>query len=183
VGAFFLALDAPAEWKTALDARLEPERGPRELRWAPVEGWHVTLVFLGPCAPERVQEVCRQSAACAAAARPFELAGSSAGCFGPEASPLVLWAGLTGALAAARALQASLSVALAVPDEHGAWVPHLTLARARSRAGAPVLRGLAERLGALSLPSCTFDAFTLFESAGGRYVERARFALGGQAVP
>ena len=84
---------------------------------------------------------------------------------------------MDGELEPARALEASLTRELALPKEHEAWTPHLTLARAKARGGDAALARAAEAWPKLVLPPFRLEKATLFESVSGRYhaLRRAPF--------
>lgn len=165
----FIALDLPAAEKARVAAAVDPLRERFAVKWVREESWHLTLVFLGDCAAARVPELKALLDRVCAAHPPVALALRGAGTFG-GATPRVLWLGVEGELAAARALQAELQAALAVKPEHEAWTPHLTLARAKASRGEPALAEAAGELQGFSGASVALPAVTLFESRGGRYV-------------
>ncbi|MER5637491.1 RNA 2',3'-cyclic phosphodiesterase [Kitasatospora sp. NPDC002227] len=133
-----------------LRAAPEAER----LRWSGVEGWHLTLAFLGELpVPEvpAVEELLGRVAAGHGAHR-LRLAGG--GCFGDR----VLWAGVAGEVWALRQLAEAVRGGvneLGVETDQYGFHPHLTLARggsahgqrrAERRAAAGGMQVLAERL-------------------------------------
>ncbi|MFD5919815.1 RNA 2',3'-cyclic phosphodiesterase [Kitasatospora sp. NPDC058201] len=154
----FVAVLPPVEALQGLVDAVAPVRelpGADRLRWTGVEGWHLTLAFLGEVPVERVPELETGLAGVAEvhAAHPLRLAG--AGRFGDR----VLWAGVEGRTWALRRLAEAVNDATAgVVGEVDAFSfhPHLTLARAGStrghrravqRAAAAELDGLALALG------------------------------------
>ncbi|MED7955373.1 RNA 2',3'-cyclic phosphodiesterase [Streptomyces sp. BE303] len=154
----FVAVLPPVEALQGLVDAVAPVRelpGADRLRWTAVEGWHLTLAFLGEVPVERVPELETGLAGVAEvhAAHPLRLAG--AGRFGDR----VLWAGVEGRTWALRRLAEAVNDATAgVVGEVDAFSfhPHLTLARAGStrghrravqRAAAAELDGLALALG------------------------------------
>ncbi|MFL5264378.1 MAG: RNA 2',3'-cyclic phosphodiesterase [Anaeromyxobacteraceae bacterium] len=186
----FVALDPPDAVRrraAALVAELRRKggRAADEVRWVAAENVHLTLQFLGAVPDERVAAVTEAVRGAAAQAAPLELALSGAGGFPNGRRPRVLWAGLTGDVAALAALVTALGRALAplgyAPEERP-FSPHLTLGRARDGRGAP---GLAVALAqAAELPAAAWRAteVTLFEShlspKGPRYEALLRAPLG-----
>ena len=128
----FLALELPPEVRDSLE---EIQRGLKrtgaDVRWVRIGSIHLTLKFLGPVEPERVEEI----AEAASGAGPLTLSPSSAGFFPGARSPRVVWAGLSGDLEELGALASGLEQAL-VPlgfaAEKRGFSPHLTLGRVRS---------------------------------------------------
>ncbi|MEW5738889.1 MAG: RNA 2',3'-cyclic phosphodiesterase [Myxococcota bacterium] len=165
----FIAFDLPEAQKSRVEALVEAWRPRVDAKWTRAEGRHVTLCFLGETDEARVPEVKTKMDEVARRHAPHALRVVGAGCFGPPAQPRVLWLGLDGALAAARALQADLARALDVKDEHGAWAPHLTLARSKSPRGDAALVDVARALQRETFDEFLVADFVLFESRGGRY--------------
>ena len=62
-------------------------------------------------------------------------------------------------------------------EERG-YSPHLTLGRSKKEHGDRALDELAEPLKATRLGPFAVDNAVLYQSAGGRYLPRARFPLG-----
>ncbi len=174
----FTALDLPPSHKDLVSRAYEPLRPRFDVRWVRAEGLHLTLVFLGETADAELPRVTRALDEVAARHPPFSLSLRGAGTFGSKKAPRVLWLGVEGDLAVGGALQADLEQALGAKKEHDSWSPHLTLGRSRSPRGDAVLLEAAEALKPFVTPPFACDALTLFETRGGRYVERHRAALG-----
>ncbi|WP_441250743.1 RNA 2',3'-cyclic phosphodiesterase [Kitasatospora sp. McL0602] len=153
----FVAVLPPVEAVQELVDAAAPLRGTAEgerLRWSGVEGWHLTLAFLGELPVvelDRLEQLLGQVAAGHGAHR-LRLAGG--GNFGDR----VLWAGVEGETWALKRLAEAVRVAVAElgveTDQYG-FHPHLTLARAGSshgqrraerRAAAGGMQALAEEL-------------------------------------
>ncbi|WP_327679907.1 RNA 2',3'-cyclic phosphodiesterase [Kitasatospora sp. NBC_00458] len=129
--------------------------GADRLRWTAVEGWHLTLAFLGEVPVERLPELEEGLAAVAGVHSVHTLRLAGAGRFGDR----VLWAGAEGQTWALRRLAEAVNDATAgTVGEVDAFSfhPHLTLARAGStrghrravqRVAAAELEGLALALG------------------------------------
>jgi 2'-5' RNA ligase len=159
----------------ALDREAPARRS--EVRWVRLEGVHLTLHFLGPTEPARVEDVAAAVAEAATAQVPFEVVVSGAGAFPSPLRPRTLWLGVeVGQHELAR-------LARSVDDElaRRGWPPadrefraHLTLARADGRREGPrAARLLAERARDLEV-GFPIDRVVLFESVTGggpaRYV-------------
>ena len=141
---------------------------PAGLTATPVERWHLTLVFLGEVAPERLGEV--ELALDGAATAPgIELRLAGAGRFTGGRST-ALWVGVEGDLDALHRLRDGLRGALeraGLPSDERPFRPHLTVAYARGGAEAPeVLRSYVG-------PTWTVAEFVLVRSrhteGGGGY--------------
>lgn len=97
------------------------------------DDWHITLHFIGDCAPAdvpRLEAAIRESAAASA---PFTLSLSGIGTFGNAAAPAVLWLGVGGEQMRLERLHRALGeqlerTGLFRPDSRP-YRPHLTLAR------------------------------------------------------
>lgn len=165
----FVAFDLPDAQKARVEALVEALRPRVDARWTRAEGRHVTLVFLGETAAERLPALTQALDAVAARHRPHALHVAGAGTFGSASHPRVLWLGLDGDLDAARALQADLQATLEVKDEHDGWAPHLTLARAKHPKGDVGLVEAARELERERFAPFPVDEVVLFESRGGRY--------------
>ncbi|MEU6231817.1 RNA 2',3'-cyclic phosphodiesterase [Kitasatospora sp. NPDC047058] len=133
----FVAVLPPAEVLQGLHDAVAPVRGlpgAERLRWTTVEGWHLTLAFLGEVPEQRLPELEAGLAAVAEVNPVHRLRVSGAGRFGDR----VLWAGVDGQTWALRRLAEAVYEATAdVTGETDAFAfhPHLTLARAGSSRG------------------------------------------------
>lgn len=145
----FVALEPPEPVRRRLAAmelelRRAAGRAADEIRWVPPENVHLTLQFLGAVPEERVADVESAVRAAAAQARPLSLEVSGAGGFPNARRPRVVWAGISGDVAALGALAADLGRRLAplgFPPEDRPFSAHLTLGRAREGRGAPGIAG------------------------------------------
>ncbi len=105
------------------------------LRWTPAEQWHLTLVFLGEVADDRVPELTRRLGRAAVRSAPMRLSLGRVGTFPKQARRgRVLWSAVNGDVAeltrlADRCAAAARRTGLDVEDR--AFRAHLTLARAR----------------------------------------------------
>ena len=201
----FTALDPPRRVTDALrDAVRRGRRHEPRLRWIAPEHWHLTLVFLGEVAPERLPALESGLERVAAAHPPLDLTLDGWGTFPPQGRRAsVLWAGVGGHTRELAALVGDLrSAAEEAGVETGArpHVPHITLARSRPRAtskppshrsgtrpscdgvppGSPswkASRGRGPAIGPLSRAPCSGAAPTRAES------ERARRRSGAGDAP
>jgi len=145
----FVAIELDVALKDALGvcvAAMQQARPPLRIRWAPPQNQHLTLQFLGEIERDVVPAVVAALRAASGIA-PFEIALAGLGCFPGPARPNVLWSGIaepSGSLACLqRAVAAQLSPLGFRPD-HGAFKPHLTLARVPREIAPADRRALGE---------------------------------------
>jgi 2'-5' RNA ligase len=103
-------------------------------KWTHPSDLHVTLHFLGETPEERVGAIRDAMEESAAEAKPFSLALTAPGTFGPPNAPRILWSGLAepAAPGALSVLHASLTPKLAAAGcslEDRPFRAHVTLAR------------------------------------------------------
>lgn len=142
------------------------------LRWTTAEQWHLTLVFLGEVAEDRVPELAERLARAASRSVPMELAFAGVGTF-PKQSRRgrVLWSAVTGdvddlTLLADRCAAAARRTGLEVEDRK--FRAHLTLARARDHEADMTTHVSA--LGSYAGPTWRADEVVLVRSFLGRPV-------------
>ncbi|OLT29739.1 2'-5' RNA ligase [Nocardiopsis sp. CNR-923] len=132
----FVALNPSTEVLRGLGEAVDRGRshGP-PLRWTRGDGWHLTLVFLGEVADERLPLLTEAIGGIARAHRPLSLALEGWGRFPPRGRrSSVLWAGVTGDLDALDSLahgMRSAARAARIHVERRPYVPHVTVARSR----------------------------------------------------
>ena len=152
--------------------------GDRDVRWVRLDGLHLTLRFLGPTPPERIDPTMAAIDAVGRAARgPIEIELSRAGTFPSGRRPRTLWIGLSAGVEALAELAAAADDALVEAgwDRDGRpFRPHLTLARSDGVAAGSLVAGrLVEAMTDRRI-RCTIDRVGLFESVTGggpaRYV-------------
>ncbi|HUW99817.1 MAG: RNA 2',3'-cyclic phosphodiesterase [Phycisphaerae bacterium] len=184
----FVAIELPEEVRAHLAAQQEAlARAGGEVRWVRVENIHLTLVFLGAVAAERLGEVAEAVRRATEGAGRIRLGVGGAGQFPPRGRPRVVWTAVeepTGALERLQKRMAEATAAFAEKVEDRAYSPHLTLGRVRSP-GAPGSEALsaaiaesAERTG----PEFEASEVVVFQSdlgpEGPAYTALARVALG-----
>ncbi len=132
----FVAVSPPLEVREALAgaARELPVVG--EVRWIRPENVHLTLKFLGDVSREDLPRIAGALEQVSLRHGPFEAGLSSFGGFPSARRARILWAGIGEGSeplrALARDVEASLEP-LGFEREDRAYVPHLTLGRARGR--------------------------------------------------
>lgn len=158
----FVALTLPDDHLRTLAAYLEDcrSRAPA-FRWVESERMHLTLHFIGHVPAAVLEEVGGRLAELQA--EPFRLRLGGLETVGPSRATRVLWLGVSDGREACIELAALVEDACRAAglerDDHG-FRPHVTLARARDRRGAP----LPELGDAPPLSAWTVRDFVLFES-------------------
>jgi 2'-5' RNA ligase len=110
-----------------------------EFRWVPAPNLHLTVRFIGGIEPAVVEGIADRLAA--GALESFELALGGVGTFKRGRMVRVVWIQVSTGAKAARELAAQVEAecaAAGLVPEARPFQPHLTLARARPREGAPL---------------------------------------------
>ena len=159
-------------------ARFIRERLPntRDARWCGDDQLHITLKFLGDVEEARLTQVREVVSRTVAELTQFELSIGGLGCFPPRGSPRVMWLGVDdpGGHCAKWVAAADGRLAdLGFEPERRAFSPHITLGRARNRAGGTLLANVIETLAGPRPVTFRVKSLTLFKSelspAGARY--------------
>lgn len=144
--------------------------GERAVRWVRMDGLHMTLRFIGPTEPERIDAARDATVRAAAGVVPFSVHLTTAGSFPDPRRPRTLWLGATVGADALLALNDRVDTEV----ERGGWQrdtrpfrPHLTLARSDGVAGAAeTARILVAEAAPLDV-RWAVDRLVLFESVTG----------------
>lgn len=165
----FIALDLPNHVRSTLaEAQSRLRQGNHAVRWARVEGTHLTLQFLGETDAKLVPDLL--TAVSHIRTFPFSLRLDRLGAFPSASRPRIIWAGLAGDLDHLATLQRAVTAAtrlLGFVPEDRPFAPHLTLGRARQDVSAAQIQALAEALRSTAPPTpamWTTDRPQLFES-------------------
>ena len=177
----FVALVPPPPVLSELEAAVAPLRTRQpSLRWTGLDGWHITLAFLGETSETVAARLMPRLERAAGRHRPLDLMFAAAGAFPDAARAHVLWCGLRGDHRDVVGLAASVAAAArragALPANAGR--PHLTLARCRAPAD---VRGLVDALSGYRGPRWNADRIHLIHSRPGgrpRYATVASWPLG-----
>ena len=132
---------------------------PRGVRWANVDGAHLTLRFIGGTPPDAAGALGEAVVRAAGGIAPFELTLGGAGVFPSRGAPRVLWVGVGGAVDALTGLRESVENALAaagIPNDERTFAPHVTLARVNARLSRDESRALRESVAALDVRRVAF---------------------------
>jgi 2'-5' RNA ligase len=151
----FVAVPLPVELRRELAAWVARLRNDAALaaawRWSDAEGWHLTLAFLGATPPDAVPGITERLAGDIAELDGFSVTAGGIGGFAGRSRARVLWYGVHDnerrLAGLARVVRAATGV-----DEGDAFRPHVTLARARDRRGAPLPSLPVEGLPAGEIP-------------------------------
>jgi RNA 2',3'-cyclic 3'-phosphodiesterase len=182
----FLAGALPESLTVRLTQRLQPVRvATPQARWVPAKSLHLTLVFLGEIDAAAVPDLASAFAAVAHRHSPMALRIAGPQTFGPPRRPRVLVANLGGEVDALGALCADAVAAarqrVAVETDRP-FHPHVTLARARSAAGDPLLGRCKAALAESLSGDFVLERLTLFRSetlaAGATHIPLAAWLLG-----
>jgi 2'-5' RNA ligase len=164
----FLAGALPESLTVRLAQRLEPVRAATpQARWVPAKSLHLTLVFLGEIDAGAVPDLAAAFDAVAHRHAPMALRIAGPHTFGPPRRPRVLVAELGGEVAALGALcddalrEARQWVTL---ERDRPFHPHVTLARARSAGGDPLLGRCKTALAESLSGEFVLERLTLFRS-------------------
>jgi 2'-5' RNA ligase len=182
----FLAGALPESLTVRLAKQLEPVRvATPQARWVPAKSLHLTLVFLGEVDAATVPDLASAFAALAHRHSPMALRIAGPNTFGPPRRPRVLVADLAGEVAALGALcddairEARQWVAL---ETDRPFHPHVTLARARSAGGDPLLGRCKTALAESLSGEFVLERLTLFRSetlpGGASHTPLAAWLLG-----
>lgn len=188
----FVAVPLPGDAAEAVAAIVDEVRGQalpdgmRDVRWVRLDGLHLTLRFLGPTSPERIEPTAAAVRSAAAVSEPVHLTIAGSGTFPPGPMPRTLWLGLTDGVAAMTRLATAVSTVLTEagwPPDDRPLRPHLTLARSDGLAAGPLVASrLAAAIADRSI-GVDIDRIGLFESVTGggpaRYVPVEEALLGG----
>ncbi len=169
----FLAVDLDEPTRARAATLIETHRGTVEAaKWLRLDKLHCTVLFLGNPSEEQVAQWLPAVDALAARHHPFSLRLQGAGTFVTARAPSVLWLGVVGEIDALTGLYRD---ALGVfGGEERAFVPHVTLARAR---GAEAFSGVSEGLKEFASAEFRIEGLSLYSSSSEVYrvVHRASF--------
>ncbi|MBV8051076.1 MAG: RNA 2',3'-cyclic phosphodiesterase [Acidobacteriaceae bacterium] len=191
----FIALDIDDVIRERIQRFMDTVRAfAPDARWVRPESLHVTLKFIGEKPLQAVDQI--KAALSRAQSEIFEIGFRNYGFFPNAKSARVFWIGIESGppLAALASRIDDITGSLGIPKEEHVFSPHLTLARAGGRSGAPGWRKedgvnrnfavLQNKLSAMAVPefgSMTAHEFFLYESklmrGGSVYSKIANFPL------
>ena len=127
-----LALPAPAIEEIGSFINGMPTMAGTNVRWTPRENVHLTLLFLGDTATERIPLIREQLNQAAANSSPFTLRLGETGAFPSLHAPRILWVGLQGEIHKLMQLQGRIEGTLRTihfEPERRPFTPHITVGR------------------------------------------------------
>ncbi len=110
------------------------------MRWVQATSIHLTMAFLGELDDTRLEAASQATRQIALTAQPFSYSLNGLGVFGSVAHPRVVWVGISDPEGFLGRLQHALYVQLTASGftlDERPFVPHLTLARARTPLRSP----------------------------------------------
>ena len=153
----FIAIELSEELKEAIHSLIEKLRASDtnfSIRWVSYGGLHITLKFLGEVPRANIAIVEEAMKAAAENKNTFELSLSGTGVFPNERRPGVFWIGVKDSERSLVDLAKSVIKECSnrgFPDENRPFSPHITIGRAREKAGTADLTKIAGHLRSVNL--------------------------------
>lgn len=128
---YFLAVPVPPPIQLAIHQEARQNEQLHFQRWVHPKDIHLTLVFLGGCTEQQLNELTRHGKDLVESWSPFSLTLSQSGSFGQKKQPRIFWTGVKASrqLADYQAQLADLCQTLGFSIDQRPYSPHLTLAR------------------------------------------------------
>jgi 2'-5' RNA ligase len=171
----FIAIDLP----DTIKERLAPLcAGVPGAKWVQRAQLHLTLRFIGEVETAQFQTI--KTALQAVEGAPFTIALRGVGQFPPKRAARVLWVGVD-APPALMQLQREIEAALDFPPEERPFSAHITLARLKTPAPAPVVQRYLAAHAAFQTEAIPVNEFILYSSVlspqGAHYRPEAVYRL------
>jgi 2'-5' RNA ligase len=173
----FVGIDLDSEVRARIERFVEGAQGfASGARWVRPESLHITLKFIGEQTPQKVEAITERLGQIERSS--FEIHCAEYGFFPTVKAPRVFWIGIQSGPQLAELAEGIDTVVaeLGIPREDRPYSPHLTLARAGGRSGAPKWRKgdgpnntfatLEKRLATMNLDfgAMTAREFILYQS-------------------
>jgi 2'-5' RNA ligase len=168
--------------------KINADRSEMNVRWVPLENYHVTISFLGDKSPEEISEIHKQIQKVCDNTHPFELKIEDMSAFSNEHDARTLWLGVQnkkhlGSLKE-NLDQSIKDVSYASPIAERPFKPHLTIARLRNPGS---VKDMISPFKRKSFGKIQVSEVVLYESKLKGpfpiYVPLARFKLTGEQRP
>jgi 2'-5' RNA ligase len=187
----FAALDIPEDVRASLAALVAKLRSVcRDARWPRIEGFHVTLKFIGEVSPDKTGNI-KSALRTVQFPAPITISFNGLGFFPNSRRPRVLWAGVSAGpelnALASRVDEALSPLDIAHEREERPFSPHLTLARLDSP--NKKLGGLHSAIAAIEADGPPYFGRTIarqfhlyqsvLKSGGAEYTRLATFGVTG----
>jgi 2'-5' RNA ligase len=147
----FAAVFPPAHVIDRLEEYIAPRREADDrLRWAWPEQWHITTLFIDDCPDRSLDRLLEGMAEITTRTRPFAVRLGGGGCFPDPFSVRVFYLGVTAGADPLRALSKTgraLASSVGAPPDGARFVPHVTLARTRTRFDGTRWLGVLDSFG------------------------------------
>jgi len=143
----FIAIDTAPEVKAAIvevEERLKATNA--EVRWEPIEKFHITLKFLGNVEEVKLESLEKRLEEALSAFPAFKMTYQAVGCFPNQYHPRVVWIGAEnedGTLTRIEETIEEVSNSLGFPREERQFHPHITIGRVK---GSRNLKALVSEL-------------------------------------
>ena len=178
----FIAVFPPLEIREEALAKARRLFVGERVRWARPENVHLTLKFLGDVWEEGLEDLCGALEEVCGRQAAFDAVLAGFGAFPSARRAQILWVGIGAGSSELRSLAANLDTALAplgFEREKRPYIPHLTLARTRSKA-ASIKPPPKENLGEFQVRHVELTESTLAPE-GATYRTVRAFALKGES--
>lgn len=147
----FAAVTPPEQVIEGLEEYIGPRReADSRLRWVWPEQWHLTTLFIDDCPERSVDRLLEGLGELAARTSPFSVQVGGGGCFPDPFAVRVLYLGVTKGADTLRALSKTsraLASSVGAPPDGARFVPHLTVARTRTRIEGTRWLGVLDSFG------------------------------------
>ena len=142
---------------------LQEARG--DIRWARLEGLHLTLKFLGDISRNQVEPILAALGEVAGKQSSLRIMAQGLGAFPHFRRPRILWIGLRGeGLSELQEKIETTLMPLDFPPEEREFSPHLTLGRVRSLRGWEQMFPIVQEYENVGFGESLIDQVTLYQS-------------------
>ena len=187
----FAAVFPPQQVIDGLEEYIGPRREADDrLRWVWPEQWHLTTLFIEHCPDRSLDGLLEGLAELAARTRPFAVRLGGGGCFPDPFAVRVLYLGVGNGADSLHALSKTgraLASSTGAPPDGTRFVPHLTVARTRTRFDGNRWLGILDSFGSFDWEATELRVIRSHRGEGprrrSRYELLAALPLAGDALP